>query len=68
MKRLPFPSIVLASRDDTPVSMERAQAFASACGSRFVEVGRLGHIGSAARFGARPQDLVLFGQFVALLD
>lgn len=65
MKRLPFPSVVLASRNDDRVTFERAQAFATAWGSRFIDVGSLGHIGSAAKLGLWPQGLVWFGQFMA---
>src|SRR5437879_5512290 len=65
MKRLPFPSVVLASRNDERVAFERAEAFASAWGSRLIDVGALGHIGSSAKLGLWPQGLVLFGQFIA---
>lgn len=65
MKRLPFPSVVLASHNDERVAFERAEAFASAWGSRFVDVGALGHIGSAAKLGLWPEGLVWFGQFIA---
>jgi uncharacterized protein len=67
MRRLPFPSMVLASCDDERVSLERARAFASAWVSRFAEVGALGHIGSDAKLGLWPQGLVLLGQFIASL-
>lgn len=65
MKRLPFPSVVLASRNDERVAFERAQGFASAWGSRLIDVGALGHIGSAAKLGLWPHGLVWFGQFIA---
>lgn len=68
LKPLPFPSTVLASRDDERVTLERSRHFASAWGSRFVDVGKRGHIGSVARLGLWPQGLVLFGQFIASLD
>jgi predicted alpha/beta hydrolase family esterase len=65
MQRLPFPSVVLASHNDDRVTFERAEAFASAWGSRLVDVGALGHIGAAAKLGLWPQGLVWFGQFIA---
>lgn len=68
MKRLPFPSIVLASSDDDYVSAERAAAFASAWGARPVDMGAVGHMGSAARLGLWPPGLVWFGRFVASLE
>jgi uncharacterized protein len=67
LKPLPFPSMVLASRNDERVSFERAQAFAAAWGSHLVDVGPLGHIGSAAKLGLWPQGLVWLGQFIASL-
>jgi predicted alpha/beta hydrolase family esterase len=43
-QRLPFPSLVVASRDDPYVEIERAEAFARGWGSEFVDLGRAGHI------------------------
>lgn len=43
-QRLPFPSLVVASRDDPYVEIDRAQAFARGWGSEFVDLGRAGHI------------------------
>jgi len=52
--RLPFPSIVVASRDDPFSELARAQALATAWGSRFVDVGAHGHINADAGFGPWP--------------
>jgi len=41
---LPFPSMLLASRNDHRVSFERAKFFAENWGSQFVDVGALGHM------------------------
>ncbi|WP_316150596.1 RBBP9/YdeN family alpha/beta hydrolase [Cupriavidus sp. BIC8F] len=68
MERLPFPSVVLASRNDDRVALERAQAFASAWGSSFIDIGMQGHIGSAAKLGLWPQGLVWLGQFIASIS
>lgn len=68
MKRLPFESMVVASRDDDRVAFDRAEAFAKAWGSRFVDAGNLGHIGSASKLGLWPFGLLWFGQFVGSLD
>jgi len=54
MVALPFPSIVIASSDDLFVARARAQAFAKAWGSRFVDIGAAGHINTASGFGAWP--------------
>ena len=68
LKRLPFPSMVLASLDDDRVSFERAQEFATAWGSTLIAAGKLGHMGSAAKLGVWPFGLFYFGQFVASLE
>lgn len=48
---LPFPSIVVASENDPFVSLDRARFFADVWGSRFVNVGRLGHINADSGLG-----------------
>jgi len=68
LERLPFPSMVLASRNDDRVSFERAEVFARAWGSTLVDAGNLGHIGSAAKLGLWPFGLLYFGQFVSSLE
>jgi len=68
LKRLPFPSMVLASLDDDRVSFERAREFAAAWGSTLIATGNLGHMGSAARLGVWPFGLFYFGQFIATLE
>lgn len=65
MKPLPFPSVVLASHNDERATFGRSETFASAWGSRLIDVGAIGHIGSAAKLGLWPQGLVWFGQFIA---
>ena len=62
---LPFPSMLLASRDDHRMSMERARFFAEKWGSHFLDVGELGHIDS--ELGSWPQGLVWLGQFLGSL-
>jgi uncharacterized protein len=54
LTKLPFPSIVVASTDDEYVTLERATLFASAWGSRFVDIGAAGHINSASGLGDWP--------------
>ncbi|WP_243771737.1 alpha/beta hydrolase [Burkholderia sp. D-99] len=65
LQTLPFPSMVVASSNDPHVSVERARQFADAWGSRFINAGRLGHIGASEKLGMWPQGLVLFGRFLA---
>jgi len=51
-QRLPFPSLVVASRNDPYVEIERAEAFARGWGSEFVDLGRAGHINVDSGHGA----------------
>jgi len=67
LKRLPFASMVIASRDDDRVDFERARMFAGAWGSTFVDAGNLGHMGSPQKLGVWPAGLVWFGGFIATL-
>ncbi|UOR04055.1 alpha/beta fold hydrolase [Hymenobacter aerilatus] len=55
LARLPFPSIVVASTNDQYVSLARAQQFAEAWGSRFVNMGALGHLNAESGLGLWPQ-------------
>ena len=55
MDRLPFPSIVVASTDDSFYTMARAAAFAAAWGSRLVTLDRAGHINAEAGYGPWPE-------------
>ena len=68
LERLPFPSLVVASRNDDRVSFDRAEVFARAWGSKLVDAGNLGHIGSAAKLGDWPFGLFWLGQFVGSLS
>jgi predicted alpha/beta hydrolase family esterase len=53
--RLPFPSIVAASGDDPLGRIDRVAALADAWGSRFVELGNVGHLNPAAGYGEWPR-------------
>jgi predicted alpha/beta hydrolase family esterase len=48
---LPFPSIVAASGNDPLGRIDRVEALARAWGSRFVDIGNVGHLNPAAGFG-----------------
>ena len=68
LRPLPFPSILVASTDDPYVTMERAQIFAEAWGSRLVEAGAVGHLNSASGLGAWPEGRKLLDELLALPD
>ncbi len=52
---LPFPSIVLASRNDPLAQMVSVAALAAAWGSRLEDLGEVGHLNPASGFGRWPQ-------------
>jgi len=62
---LPFPSLVVASTDDEFVTRERAQAFAAAWGSRYVEIGDAGHVNADSGYGDWPEGERLLLEFLA---
>ncbi|UHL64243.1 alpha/beta hydrolase [Paralcaligenes sp. KSB-10] len=53
--RLPFPTILAASSNDPLSRLERARALAETWGSRFVELGAVGHLNPASGFGEWPR-------------
>ncbi len=65
--RLPFPSMVLASRNDPYVTFDRARVFAEAWGSDLIDMDQAGHMGNSDNLGLWPVGLVHFGAFTAKL-
>jgi uncharacterized protein len=65
---LPFPSIVIASRNDPYCDFEVAEDFAAAWGSLFIDAGEAGHINSDAGYGPWPEGSLAFAKFVSRLD
>lgn len=59
--RLPFPSIVVASRNDPYIDYRAARILARTWGARFADAGRVGHVNASSNLGDWP-----FGRF--LLD
>lgn len=49
--KLPFPSLLVASRNDPYMPYERAVEYADALGSDLVDLGRAGHINIASGYG-----------------
>lgn len=64
MQRLTFPSLVVASTNDSFGSIGHARACATAWGSRFVDVGEAGHINADSGLGDWPEGYALFEGFV----
>ncbi|HLJ88879.1 MAG TPA: alpha/beta hydrolase [Candidatus Angelobacter sp.] len=62
---LPFPSVVVASRNDPYLAMERAHEFAGAWASRLVDIGFAGHINSESNLGDWPEGKRLLAELIA---
>ena len=52
---LGIESTVISSQDDPWIDAERARSLAGAWGSRFLDLGPAGHLGSQARLGPWPE-------------
>ena len=63
MRRLSFPTMVVASRNDPFGSFEHAQQCATAWGSRYVDIGEAGHINADSGLGDWPAGYALFQEF-----
>ena len=57
--QLPFKTITVVSTNDYYVTLDRAEAFATAWGSEVVNIGAAGHINADAGFGEWEQGLQL---------
>ncbi|MDB5562395.1 MAG: serine hydrolase family protein [Hyphomicrobiales bacterium] len=65
LQPLPFPALVVASRNDPRVTPERSREFAAAWRADFADVGELGHMGADAGLGIWPTGLLLLGRLLA---
>lgn len=61
---LPFPSILVASRNDRYAAFDRLQVLARAWGSRFVDAGHAGHINAASGLGDWADGEVLLDELI----
>jgi predicted alpha/beta hydrolase family esterase len=59
MQALPFPSVLVGSQDDPYCRLERARQFATAWGSRFIDLGACGHVNADSGLGSWPEGHVL---------
>lgn len=64
LDRLPFPSVLVASRDDPFGAFERIQAMAAAWGSRLVDLGERGHINAESGLGDWPQGMAWLNELI----
>ncbi len=59
LQRLPFPSVLLASRNDPYCAFDRARGFAQAWGAQFMDYGDCGHINADSGLASWPEGHVL---------
>lgn len=53
--RLPFPALMVASRNDPYAVLDRSRAMAAAWGARLIDLGEAGHINAQSGLGAWPR-------------
>jgi predicted alpha/beta hydrolase family esterase len=54
LQELKFPSILAASTDDALGDFDNVRELASAWGSRFIDIGPVGHLNPASGYGEWP--------------
>ena len=64
---LPFPSILIASRDDPHASFEEMHDLGLDWGAHVVDAGQIGRVDAASGHGPWPEGLMRFGAFLARL-
>ena len=61
---LPFPAVLVGSRNDPYCSFERASAMAQDWGARCVDLGECGHINAESGLGAWPKGHALLASLM----
>ncbi len=64
---LPFPSLVVLSRDDPHASYEEMQDLGFDWGGHIVDAGAIGRLDASSGHGPWPEGLMRFGAFIARL-
>jgi len=64
---LPFPSMLIASRNDPYCSFEVAEDLGGAWGSLVIDAGDAGHINADAGYGPWPEGSLTFANFLTRL-
>ncbi|OLP61381.1 alpha/beta hydrolase [Xaviernesmea oryzae] len=65
---LPFPSLVVASRNDPFGAFEQAEAIAADWGALLVDAGESGHLNSESGHGPWPEGSMVFAKFISQLE
>ena len=66
-RKLPFPSVLIASRDDTFSAFAESQDIAAVWGSTLTDAGESGHINTDSGHGPWPEGLLRFTGFMKQL-
>jgi len=66
LQALPFPSVLLASRNDPYCLLERSRLFAHAWGSEFIDCGEAGHLNADSGLGDWPEAHRLLQDLITL--
>ena len=64
MVTLPFPSILVGSQNDPYCTAQRAQSFAKAWGSDYVDLGFKGHVNAESELGDWPEGRALLNRLM----
>ena len=67
MAALPFPSVLVASRNDPFCRFDRAQALAAAWGAEIFDAGEAGHITTQSGYGPWPEGAMRLASFLKAL-
>jgi predicted alpha/beta hydrolase family esterase len=65
--RLPFPSMLIGSRNDPYCKPDVAEALAGDWGAMFLDAGEAGHLNTEAGYGPWPEGTMAFAQFLSKL-
>jgi predicted alpha/beta hydrolase family esterase len=66
-KPLPFPALLVASRNDKYSSFEDSEALAKMLGAKLVDAGFSGHINTESGHGPWPEGLMCLAAFLKTL-
>ncbi len=61
---MPFPALLVASRNDPYASFEAAEAMGRDWGARLLDAGEAGHINAESGHGPWPEGLMTFASFL----
>lgn len=64
---LPFPSLIIASRNDPFSSYEQTEELARSWGSLLIDAGEAGHINADSGHGPWPEGTMVFAKFLSNL-